>query len=271
MAKVLMVGAHPDDCDLCAGGTAALWRARGDEVKFVSVTNGSAGHHLTSGQPLAARRREEARRAGAVLRIEYEVLDHADGCLEPTLACRLEMIRLIRRFKPDLVLTHRPWDYHPDHRYTSVLVQDSAYMVTVPAICPDVPSLATNPVLAYFHDDFRKPCSFQADVAVDVDSVMELKWEMIHAHTSQFYEWLPSTDGTAAEVPAANDDRARREWLRRRWSPRLEAVAGRHLEALAFTYGMDHASDVEFAEAFEISELGSRPAREALRKLFPLP
>lgn len=268
MLKILAIGAHPDDADILAGGSAALWVKRGDQVRFVSVTNGSAGHQTLKPAELAVRRRDEAKQAGAVLGIEYEVLDGDDGRLEPTLAQREMIIRLIRRCAPDLILTHRSNDYHPDHRYTSVLVQDSAYMVTVPLICPETPHLRTNPILAYFADDFTRPSAFSADVTVDVDPVMELKWAMMHAHKSQFYEWLPYNDQTEAGVPASDTERL--DWLKRRWGPRLQEVARSFRDQLSRTYGADHATDIEYAEAFELSEYGERPQKEALRKLFPV-
>src|SRR6266403_1931055 len=102
-----------------------------------------------------------------------DVLDNHDGQLLPTLENRLQIIRLIRSFQPDLVLTHRPNDYHPDHRYTSALVQDAAYMVTVPAIVPGTPHLPANPVIAYLADEFTRPCPFQPSVALDVGPVLD--------------------------------------------------------------------------------------------------
>jgi len=268
MLKILVIGAHPDDCDALAGGTAALWIKRGDQVRFVSLTSGNAGHHTMKPKELAERRRAEAKRAGAIIGVEYDVLDLDDGRLEPSVERREEVIRLIRRHAPDLVLTHRPNDYHPDHRYTAVLVQDSSYMVTVPLICPDTPHLRVNPVIAYFADDFTRPNAFTADVAVDVDSVMDLKWAMLHSHVSQFYEWLPYNDRREAEVPAGDAERL--AWLKQRWSLRLQDIAEKHRDTLARTYGADHAADVEYAEAFEVSEYGDRPRMDVLRKLFPV-
>src|SRR5262245_14363130 len=149
LLRLLIIGAHPDDADYYAGGTAALYRAAGQVVKMVSLTNGDAGHQTLRGPELARRRKAEAAAAGAVIGASYDVLDDPDGELQPTLENRRQVIRLIRTFRPDLLLTHRPNDYHPDHRYTSLLVQDAAYMVTVPAVCPDTPHLSANPVIAY--------------------------------------------------------------------------------------------------------------------------
>src|SRR2546425_7244320 len=171
--RLLIIGAHPDDADFHAGGTAALYRRAGHEVSMVSLTNGAAGHQTLRGEELVQRRRQEAQAAGAVIGDGYDVLENHDGELLTTLEIRQQVIRLIRSFRPDLVLTHRPNDYHPDHRYTSTLVQDAAYMVTVPPIVPDAPPLSRNPVIAYLPDDFQKPYPFQPGVVVDVGSVLD--------------------------------------------------------------------------------------------------
>ncbi|MEM7230806.1 MAG: PIG-L deacetylase family protein [Planctomycetota bacterium] len=263
--KVLIVGAHPDDCDIYAGGTAALWCARGDTVQFLSMTNGDAGHHELSREELSERRRGESRRAAAVLGIEYEVLEHHDGGLVPSLEIREDLIRRIRRLAPDLILTHRPCDYHPDHRYTSQLVQDSAFMVTVPLVCPDTPHLEVNPVLGYLWDDFQKPLPFQADVAVPVDSVASKKWDLLACHESQFFEWLPFNlkQGDAPESPEG-----RRLYLEETWAPHLLAMADAARPLLREQFG-EAAEGIRFAECFEIGEHGRRPDDDEIRTLFP--
>src|SRR5438132_3682319 len=193
--RLLILGAHPDDADYAAGGTAALYRAAGHTVHMVSLTNGDAGHYVTAGPDLARRRTAEGAAAGAVIGASYEVFDNHDGQLLPTLENRWQIIRLIRTFKPDLILTHRPNDYHPDHRYTSQLVQDAAYMVTVPAILPDASHLVRDPVIAYLPDEFQKPYPFQPTVVVDVSGVVDQIVAMLHCHQSQFYDWLPFNGG----------------------------------------------------------------------------
>src|SRR5882672_2674794 len=170
--RLLIIGAPPDDADYHAGGTAVLYRAAGHTVKMVSLTNGDAGHQSLRGAELARRRRAEAQAAGAVIGATYEVFDNHDGQLLPTLENRWQVIRLIRSFQPDLVVTHRPNDYHPDHRYTSQLVQDAAYMVTVPAVVPDTPHLWRDPVIVYMFDHFERPYSVRASVVVDVSGVL---------------------------------------------------------------------------------------------------
>ena len=263
--RIIVFGAHPDDCDGDAGGTAILWAQKGHAVKFVSLTNGDAGHQSEGGGALARRRRAEAQEAGRRFGIaEYEVLDNHDGELEPTLAVRQQVIRRIRQWKADVVIAPRPNDYHPDHRYTGVVVQDSAYMVMVPNVCPDTPPLRKNPVFLYSQDGFQRPNPFRPDVAVAIDSVVEQKVRAFDAHVSQVYEWLPWVEGTLDSVP--KDPAARLAWLSgwRRGRPLADDVKA----ALRKWYGAK-AEGVKDVEAFEVCEYGSRPTEADLRRLFP--
>jgi LmbE family N-acetylglucosaminyl deacetylase len=263
--RVIVFGAHPDDCDLDAGGTAALWARKGHAVKFVSLTSGDAGHQSEGGGALAKRRRAEAQEAGRRFGIaEYEVLDNHDGELEPTLSVRHQVIRRIREWNADLVVAPRPNDYHPDHRYTGILVQDAAYMVVVPNVCPDTPALRRNPVFLYSQDGFQRPNPFRPDVAVAIDSVVDVKTRALDAHVSQFYEWLPWVSGTLDSVP--KEPAARLAWLQGRWTGR--PVADDVRAALRKWYG-PRAEAVKEAEAFEVCEYGSRPTDADLRRLFP--
>src|SRR5919109_3047047 len=209
--RVIAFGAHPDDCDLGAGGIAVKYAALGHKVKFVSLTNGDAGHQSLHGNELARRRRDEAEEAGRRIGIEYEVLDNHDGKLLPTLDVRDQVIREIRHWKADIVIAPRPNDYHPDHRYTGVLVQDASYLVIVPNLVTDTPPLQRNPVFLYYSDRFTRPQPFRADIVVSIDDVFEKKINMLDAHVSQFYEWLPWTEGQFEQVP--KDRAERRKWL----------------------------------------------------------
>ncbi len=212
---------------------------------------------------MARRRRAEAAAAGAVIGADYLVWDNHDGELLPTLDNRRQVIRLLRSFHPDLVLTHRPNDYHPDHRYTSQLVQDAAYMVTVPAIVSDTPHLAANPVIAYLPDDFSRPYPFTPNVALDVGPVMDKVVAMLDCHESQFYEWLPYNVGVLPEVPKTPQQR--RAWLAEQVRNRLRGQANQFRQLLSATYGSDIGSRVEYAEAFEVCEYGA-PLDEGSRK-----
>jgi LmbE family N-acetylglucosaminyl deacetylase len=266
--RIICFGAHPDDCELQAGGVGALWAAKGHHVKFVSVTNGDIGHWREAGGPLARRRTAEVQRADQVLGVTPEVLDIHDGELMPTLDNRRTITRLIREWKADIVMSHRPNDYHPDHRYTGVLVQDAAYMVAVPFICPDVPPLKNNPVFLFYPDRFQKPNQFQADIAVAIDAVMEKKLDALDLLESQFYEG--GALGSADLMPSdPTKQQERRRKIRADFAARNQGLAKRYRNQLADWYGKDRAEKVQAAEAFEICEYGRRPNREELAKLFP--
>jgi LmbE family N-acetylglucosaminyl deacetylase len=265
--RILVIGAHPDDADIKAGGSAAKWCKLGHHVKLLSVTDGGAGHQTLRGAALSGRRRAEASAAGAVIGATYAVLDNPDGELLPTLEARRQLIRLIRSFQPDLILTHRSTDYHPDHRYTAQLVQDAAYMITVPAICPESPHLASNPVILCFSDDFKKPIPFKADVVVDIGDEMDSLVGMLHCHASQFYEWLPYNGGYLDQVPQTEGER--RAWLDGRIRRRIKPLANRFRDRIVQTYGPVKGGQVEFIEAFEVSEYGAPLDGAARARLFP--
>ena len=263
--RVIAFGAHPDDCDLGAGGLAAKYASRGDKVKFVSLTNGDAGHQSQGGKELADRRRAEANEAGRRIGIEYEVLDNHDGKLLPTLEVREQVIREIRQWKADIVIAPRPNDYHPDHRYTGVLVQDASYMVIVPNLVKDTPPLPHNPVFLYYSDRFTRPQPFQPDIVVSIDDVFDRKIDMLDAHVSQFYEWLPWTTGTLDQVP--KDAVARKKWLATQERALRNALPAWQ-KSLEKHYGSE-AAHVQHVEAFEITEYGRQPTEAEIRKLFP--
>jgi len=262
--RIIVFGAHPDDCEIRAGGVAAKWANLGHKVKFVSATNGDIGHAVMAGGPLAVRRTKEAQEAAKILGIETQVLDIHDGEIMPTLENRKTFIRLIREWGADIVITNRPWDYHPDHRYTSVLVMDSAYMVTVPFICPDVPYLEKNPVFLWWADRFQKPYPFQPDIVIGIDDVLDQKYRALHCMESQFYEF--GCGGTDPSKWIEKDDAKRLEWLKSRRTFRVQDSWRPILEEL---YGREEAGKIANAEAFETCELGPRPSKQEIKRLFP--
>src|SRR5262245_8800181 len=265
---IICFGAHPDDCELKAGGVRAMWAAKGHKVKFVSVTNGDIGHWRESGAALARRRKAEVETADKLLGVETEILDIHDGELEPTLANRKTVTRLIREWKADIVMSHRPNDYHPDHRYTGVLVQDAAYMVAVPKLLPEVEPLKRNPVFLYYSDRFQRPNPFKADVAVAIDAVAAKKLAALERMTSQFYEG--GATGGPENVPDDPKAKAKRELdVRVALTGRDRNTAKQARDKLVDLYGKDVGSKVEFAEAFEVCEYGRQPDAAELRKLFP--
>lgn len=263
--KIMMIGAHPDDCDIKSGGTAALFAKMGHQVKFLSVTNGDAGHMEQGGGILAKRRAAEAQEVAKRLGITYEVLDNHDGELTPTLPIRLEIIRRIREWEADVVISHRSNDYHPDHRYTGILVQDAAFMVGVPNIAADTPPLSKNPVFLYYQDHFQKPNPFQPDIVIDITEVMDQKIYALDAHESQFYEWLPWISGYQGEIPEGKKERL--AWLKEQ---RTGKITPEMLAVLKKWYGDIDTNQVQHVEAFELCEYGSRPSEDEVRRLFPM-
>lgn len=263
--NVVIFGAHPDDPDGDAG-TAILWAKMGHNVLMVALTNGDAGHQDMGGGTLAKIRRAEAEEAGRRYGVKYITLDNHDGELLPTLENRLEVIRWIRKWNADVVIGPRPNDYHPDHRYTGVLLQDAAYMVIVPNVAPDTPPLKRNPVFLYTHDRFQKPNPFSPDIAVDITDAFDQKIYGMAAHESQYFSWLPWTAGRLDEVPEDPDERLK--WLAsERSGVRISADVKASLEKW---YGKDKASSVKYVETFEICEYGRRPSDDEIRQLFPM-
>jgi LmbE family N-acetylglucosaminyl deacetylase len=262
--RVIMFGAHPDDCEK-ASGTAALFAQMGYAVKFVSVTNGDAGHQVMKGEELAKRRYAEAQEAGRRLGVSYDVLNNHDGLLMPSLDVRMQIIREIREWNADIVFAPRPNDYHPDHRYTGVLVQDAAYMVAVPNILPETPALKKNPVFLYYQDRFQRPNPFRPDITVDISSVYEKKLAAFDAHVSQVYEWLPWVGHYLEEVPQDKNERI--QWLGKRY---LERVKPETLAVLTKWYGKERAEKAQYVESFEICEYGMQPQTDDIKKLFPM-
>ena len=255
--RVIVFGAHPDDCDLVAGGIAIKYVRMGHKVKFVSMTNGDAGHQSMGGGALAKRRIAEAQEAGRRFGVEYTVLDNHDGELMPTLENRLKVIREIRNWKADIVITHPMNDYHPDHRYTSMLVQDASFMVIVPNVAPDTPPLKNNPVFFY-------PNSTEPDIAVDIDKEVSQKIYAASAHESQFFEWLPWLDGTLDKVPKSEKERL---LFLKSW---LTPVNDAERNCLHKWYDEPEASKIIYAEAFRIADFSRKPDHEELLRLFPI-
>jgi len=269
--RIIVFGAHPDDCEIRAGGVAAMWAAQGHKVKFVSTTNGDIGHATMAGGPLAKRRTEEVKKAAKILGIETEVLDIHDGELMPTLENRKTFVRLIREWKADIVIGHRPNDYHPDHRYTGILMQDAAFMVTVAHFCPDVPQLAKNPVFLYLVDNFQKPQPFEPDVVVGIDDVFEKKANALWCLESQI-ESLWATGNFEKVVPVPQEPAAReerRQEVSKRFAARDQATANKFRAKLIELYGEEKAKKIKCAEAFELCEYGRRPSIDEIKQLFP--
>jgi LmbE family N-acetylglucosaminyl deacetylase len=270
--RIIAIFAHPDDAEVKMGGTAAKFAEMGHAVKFVSLTNGDAGHHLEGGGPLARRRAEEAQEAAKILGVEeYTIFDNHDAELTPELHIRHQVIREIRNWNADIVIGLRPNDYHPDHRYAGILVMDSAFLVVVPNVVPDVPALEKNPVFLYMEDGFRKPNPFTPDITVAVDDTFQKKVDALDAHQSQFYEWLPKVTGIDEDPP--NDPEKKKEFLVKwldNWNSHMDYLTGEMKASLAKWYGSEKARKTVRMESFEIAEYGRQPSDNEIRELFPM-
>ena len=254
----LVIGAHPDDCDLLAAGLALRMRRKGHKVTFVSATDGSAGHQEMTREAIAARRLKETQAAGEVLDVDYRVLPIPDGELTPSLENRAHLLRLIRECNPDVILTHRIFDYHPDHRSCGQLVMDCSYLMGVPLCCPEAPAMRKTPVILSMWDDFTNPIPFRADVVVPIDDVIDAKLEAVLCHVSQFYEWLPWVDHwddvNSCETFDEKTAVLRKQELRR-------FAHGAKLYAHLLPEG------TQYAEAFEWNEYGAPLTDELVREM----
>jgi N-acetylglucosamine malate deacetylase 1 len=266
--RIIVFGAHPDDAEYRGAGVAMKWAKMGHHVKLVSATNGDIGHWQSAGGPLALRRRNEVMEVARRLGVTTEVVDIHDGEIMPTLENRRIITRLIRQWNADIVITNRPNDYHPDHRYTSILVQDSAFMVTVPFFCPDTPALKKNPVFLYAPDGFQRPNAFRADVAVGIDDVIEPTLDALLVMESQIHEG--GANGQAGLYPEDEAGRQRRrEEVRKNLAGRYGGYANRYRDALVKFYGEDRGRKIRYAQAFEVCEYGRQPSRDELKRIFP--
>jgi LmbE family N-acetylglucosaminyl deacetylase len=265
--RVIAFGAHPDDAELKAGGVAALWAADGHEVKFVSMTNGDIGHFAIAGGPLARRRHAEVSECARILGIQTEVLDIHDGELMPSLENRKTVARLIRQWQADIVLGHRPYDYHADHRYTGVLMDDAAVLVVAPFFTPDTPPTPRNPIFLYYSDAFQDPKPFRPTLIVGIDDVADKKWRCIAAMPSQFGDRDSWQARTLPGVPEG--DREREAHLLELVKKRNTSVADQYRERLIALYGSERGQTVKYAEAFQLSQYGRQPSLEELKQLFP--
>jgi LmbE family N-acetylglucosaminyl deacetylase len=266
--RIIAFGAHPDDAELKASGVAAMWAARGHKVKFVAMTNGDVGHFESAGGPLARRRKAEVAECARILGIETHVMDVHDGELTPSLENRKAVARLIRDWQADIVMGHRPYDYHPDHRYTGVLLNDAAVVVVAPFFVPDTTPTPRNPVFMYYSDGFQDPKPFEATMVVGIDEVADKKWKCVSAMPSQFGDKDSWQGRTIPNIPAG--DREREAYLLEMVKKRNMAVADQYRDKLVALYGKERGQAIKYAEAFQLGQYGRQASVDELRKMFPM-
>jgi LmbE family N-acetylglucosaminyl deacetylase len=267
--RIIAFGAHPDDAELKAGGVAAMWAVAGHKVKFVAMTNGDIGHFGSAGGPLARRRMAEVAECAKIFGIETDVMDVHDGELVPSLENRKAVARKIREWQADIVMGHRRWDYHPDHRYTGVLLDDSAVVVVAPFFVPDTPPTPRNPVYMYYSDNFEDPKPFTPTLVVGIDEHAEKKWKCVSAMPSQFADRDSWQGRTVPNAP--QDDRERASFLLENVKKRNAAVAEKYREQLVALYGPERGKKVQYAEAFQLGQYGRQASLDELKTMFPVP
>jgi len=265
--RIIAFGAHPDDAEQKFGGTAALFAAKGAKVKLVALTNGDVGHFAQAGGPLAQRRKKEVEACHAKLGVETEVLDIHDGELMPDLETRKKVANLIREWQADIVLSHRPWDYHPDHRAVGKLAEDAAVVVAAPFFAPYTPPTRRNPIFLFYSDAFLKPYPFDPILAVGFDDVAQKKWDCISDMPSQFGDADSWQTRYRANVPT--DEAGRKAFLLDAVKQRSADVANQYRDLLVKLYGPQRGRAFHYAEAFELNQYGSPATVEELKRLFP--
>ncbi len=279
--KILMIGAHQDDNEFRCGGLAHKYVKMGYEVRFLCLCNGSGGHHIMSPEETVARRAKESQAVAKLLGITYDVWSDQDDCeLEVTLETRKRMTRYIRNFNPDLIITHRPNDYHADHRAVGQLVLDASYLLIVPHFCPDTPAMTKTPLIMYNLDAFKYP-PFEANVVIDIDDEIDTKLKIADLNVSQVYEWLPFAKGlTVPEDPAERfaflkgmeitADTTDEEVMAagQGYAVRYAKVAARFRKELIAKYGEERGSKIRYAEAYMYCEYGAKLDDEAMKKFF---
>ena len=185
--RVLFVGAHPDDIEQYAGGTAALYAKMGAKLYFCVATNGNIGSTTMSPEETARVRREEALSAAAVVGAELIWLDFDDEFLFDDKPTRLAFIEAFRQADPDVVFCHWTDDYNIDHSTSSKIVDACLHMASIPLI--KTASRPTTKIPQLYFMDTQAGIGFEPEVYVDTTSVFETKIEMFERHASQC-EWM---------------------------------------------------------------------------------
>ncbi len=193
MASILFIHAHPDDAEILAGGTLVLLARSGNHVTIATMTSGDCGSDAHDPEEISAIRRREAAAAAAIIGARYICAEFRDMAIFNDDASRRRVTELLRRVRPDLVITASPEDYHCDHEATSLLVRDACFGASAPNYkTGDADALPAIPHL-YFADSIgtvdRFGTAIAPDFFVDVTSTLPDKHKMLAQHASQ-REWL---------------------------------------------------------------------------------
>jgi LmbE family N-acetylglucosaminyl deacetylase len=254
--KVIVIAAHPDEAEMYAGGTMRLLADKGAAVKFMSLTNGDAGHYEMERVPLKRRRAREAYEAARFLGVlDYEILDIHDGELVADLALRQQVISAICRWQADVVITfHDECEGHLDNRAAAKAVREAVGFAMNSNIAGDVPALRQSPICLKM-TDYGATDVHQHDVVVDGDASIDAKLKSCIAHATQFLEFAPFERSFLNEVPKAGDWPAERAFVLKYWPEFMYALDSMR-PALTARYGEKHGAKVQFAESFQLAGYG---------------
>jgi len=189
--SVLAVGAHPDDIEIVCAGTLAKYASQGVKVSIAVATDGSAGHMVIPPKELAEIRHEEAKNAARIIGADFYWLGFGDEMLPGDINTRLRFVEVIRRAKPDVILTHSPEDYHPDHRALSRLMFEASFVSGLKNVQTETPYHPGVQPLYYF--DTISGLNFHPTEFVDITRTFEIKQQMLSCHKSQL-QWLKDHD-----------------------------------------------------------------------------
>lgn len=264
--QIMVIGAHIDDCEFMIGGTAALYVEAGHKVVFVAVTTGEMGHHIMTREDTVARRKKEGLAAGEVLGINYEFMDLPECEITPTVEYRNKLVALMRKYDPDIVISHPLIDYHPDHRCTAELVLDASYMLRVPKVVPEVPAMRKDPCFFYavVHKSYTE--ELKPLFCVPIDSVWDKKIEAMGKHESQVYEWLPWVENMDVTIPEDNEGKL--EFIKEWRGPGYIDIAESYRDMLAENFG-GAGKQVKYAEMLFSAPFGRQVTKEDFKTLFP--
>lgn len=267
--NVIVIVAHPDEGEEYAGGTAALLSEAGHRVKFLSMTNGDVGHWRMTKEEIARRRHTEALAAGKILDVTYEILPYHDGELENSVEVRKRVVRAIREWNADLVLSIKPMfgGGHPDEMASGIAVQQGAGLASAPLFMPEVPVLRKRPIFLYMRDYYSNVFPHTPDLVIPIDRTIEKKLLSFDAHVSQFYEFTPWQKGILSEVPTGWEER--KKFLQKHYQEDI-AISKEMRAWLINWYGAEKGKSFEYAEEFELPHFSRRPGKEELLRLFPI-
>jgi len=208
--RVLAVAAHPDDLEQLCAGTLARYVREGHSVTMCHVSRGDRGSFEHTMEQITAIRHREARAAAGIIGARHVGLGLSDGEVNAADPRHRDlMIDLLRATRPDVVLTHHPGDYMPDHVQTGQLVEDASFVATLPLYVTSTASAGTNDtdkdedapvtspplgVPALFYFDTLAGLGFQPSEYVDISGVLDQKLESLRQHQSQLV-WLRDHDG----------------------------------------------------------------------------